>query len=224
MLLVVATGTICASRRLHKETNAAVRTSETVFESLIRLLANSPPHTLCDYARTIQRECQSSSLGRALGGVHFVRLLALGCVVCSLLGGGDGPVGVAYLEAGEAAHGDVLAELADLLRDELRDGHGLLLDEGLIEQADLFVELAHLAFDDLLDHRRRLAGCGGLGAIDILLALHVLGSDVLLADVAGVGGCDVHRDVLEQLLEVLGAGDEVALAIELDQHADLAAG
>src|SRR5882757_7787476 len=119
-------------------------------------------------------------------------------VVCGLLGCGDCPVGVAYLEAGEAAHGDVFAELADLLRDELRDGHGLLLDEGLIEQTDLFVELAHLAFHDLLDYWRRLAGCGGLGAVDLLLALHVLHGDVLLADVAWVGGGDVHRNVLEQ--------------------------
>src|ERR1700733_5486395 len=150
-----------------------------------------------------------------------VAVLRLSVVRCCL-DGGDGPVGVAYLEAGEAAHGDVLAELADLLRDELRNAHGLLLDEGLIEQADLFVELAHLAFDDLLDHGRGLAGGGGLRAIDLLLALHVLGGDVLPADVARVGGGDVHRDVLEQLLEVLGAGNEIALAVELDQHADFA--
>ena len=37
------------------------------------------------------------------------------------LGLGDGPVGRAYLEAGKAADGDVLAELADLLRDQLFD-------------------------------------------------------------------------------------------------------
>src|SRR3984957_19633150 len=97
-------------------------------------------------------------------------VLRLGVVRCCL-DGGDGPVGVAYLEAGEAAHRDVLAELADLLRDELRNAHGLLLDEGLIEQADLFVELAHLAFDDLLDHGRGLAGGSGLRTIDLLLTL-----------------------------------------------------
>ena len=34
----------------------------------------------------------------------------------------------------------------------------------------------------------------------------------------------MHGDVLEQLLEVLGAGHEVGLAVELDEHADLAAG
>src|SRR5689334_11368651 len=145
-------------------------------------------------------------------------------VFAGLLGGGNGPIGIAYLEAGEAADGDVLAEFADLLRDELRDGDGLLLDEGLVQQADLLVELAHLAFDDLLDDWRGLAGCRGLGAIDFLFALHVLGGDILFADVAGIGRSDVHRDVLEQLLKILGAGDKVGFAIQFDEHADLAAG
>jgi len=30
----------------------------------------------------------------------------------------------------------------------------------------------------------------------------------------------VHGDVLEELLEVLGAGDEVGLAVELEQDAE----
>jgi hypothetical protein len=34
----------------------------------------------------------------------------------------------------------------------------------------------------------------------------------------------MHRDVFEQLLEVLRARDEVRLAVELEQNADLAAG
>jgi hypothetical protein len=34
----------------------------------------------------------------------------------------------------------------------------------------------------------------------------------------------VHGDVLEQRLEVVGAGDEVGLAVDFEQHADLAAG
>ena len=34
----------------------------------------------------------------------------------------------------------------------------------------------------------------------------------------------MHGDVAEQLLEVRGAGDEVGLAVELEQDADLAAG
>ncbi len=34
----------------------------------------------------------------------------------------------------------------------------------------------------------------------------------------------MHGDILQQLLEVVGAGHEVALAVHLEQHADLAAG
>src|SRR6201999_2243046 len=78
--------------------------------------------------------------------------------------------------------------------------------------------------DDLLDHGRGLVGGGGLRGIDLLLTLHVLGGDIFPADVARIGGGDVHRDVLEQLLEVLSAGNEIALAVELDEYADLAAG
>src|SRR5271169_5039803 len=51
---------------------------------------------------------------------------------------------VAYLEARKAAHGDVLAQLADLGSDQLRNVDGLVLDEGLLQQAHLFVELFHL--------------------------------------------------------------------------------
>src|SRR5580658_8946002 len=75
-------------------------------------------------------------------------------------GKGDGSGDVADFEAGEAAHRDVLAELAHLGGDQLRDADGLVLDEGLFEQADLFVELFHLAGHDLFDHGRGLSrGC-----------------------------------------------------------------
>ncbi len=71
---------------------------------------------------------------------------------------------------------------------------------------------------------RGLAGGGGLGAIDLFLALEVLGSHVLGLHVAGIAGGDVHRDVFEQFLKVGSAGHKVALAVELDQHSDFAAG
>ena len=76
----------------------------------------------------------------------------------------------------------------------------------------------------LLDDVRRLAGRGCLRAIDLLLALHILGGHVFRLDVARIARRDVHRDVLQQFLEVLGAGHKVALAVHFDQHADLAAG
>ena len=69
-----------------------------------------------------------------------------------------------------------------------------------------------------------LPEAGSLRAVDLLLALDVRGGDVLAANVARVGSGDVHGDVAEQLLEVRGAGDEVGLAVELDEDADLSAG
>ena len=41
---------------------------------------------------------------------------------------------------------------------------------------------------------------------------------------AGACRSDVHRDVADQLLELIRLGDEVGLAVDLDQDADLATG
>src|SRR5271169_475022 len=51
---------------------------------------------------------------------------------------------VTHLEAGKPPYCDVLAQLADLGGDQLRDRNGLVLDEGLLQQADFFIELLHL--------------------------------------------------------------------------------
>ena len=71
---------------------------------------------------------------------------------------------------------------------------------------------------------RGLAAGHGLGEIDILLAREGLGSDIFLADKLRIAGRDVHGDIVHQFLEVVGAGHEIALAVDLHQHADLAAG
>src|SRR5205085_5048910 len=103
------------------------------------------------------------------------------------LGLGDGPVWRANFETGEAPDRDVLAELRHLRGDDLRDGMGLLLDEGLVEEAELLVELTELALEHLLDDVRRLAGCSGLSAVDLLLALEVGLGDLIAADEARIG-------------------------------------
>src|SRR5271157_2644939 len=119
--------------------------------------------------------------------------LELLCALCSAcLADSYGLAYVAHLEAGKALDRDVLAQLADDGRNELRHGHGLVLDEGLLVEADLLVELRHLAFHDLLDHRCGLAGLRRLRAVDILFLLVGLGSDILLADELGIAGRDVH--------------------------------
>src|SRR5581483_4899430 len=68
----------------------------------------------------------------------------------------DGLARITHLEACEAAHGDVLAELTDLRRNQLSDRNGLVLDERLLEQADFLVKLFHLAVDHLLGDVLRL--------------------------------------------------------------------
>src|SRR5271157_6541187 len=73
-----------------------------------------------------------------LGQFRICRCKLLGCRFHGL-GLCHSPFGGAHLEAGEAAHGDIFAQLADLLSDQLLDADGLVLDEGLLQQADLLV-------------------------------------------------------------------------------------
>src|SRR5579863_4838382 len=50
---------------------------------------------------------------------------------------------IADLEARKAAYADVFPQLANFRRNELRNRHGLVLDERLLQQADFLVELLH---------------------------------------------------------------------------------
>jgi len=106
----------------------------------------------------------------------------------SVFGHGSAP----QFEAGEPAHADVLARLADGLGDHVLDGDGFVADEGLEEEAEL------------------------LG-----VAFCVVG-DLLGGEVVGVGSRHLEGDVLNELAEVVGAGDEVGLAVDLDDGAEAA--
>ncbi len=130
---------------------------------------------------------------------------------------------IADFETHEARHADVFAQFGDLGLHQLSYGEGGFLHERLFEQADLFVELGHAALGDLLDHLLGLALGEGARLLDFLLLLeHVVG-DVFLADETRIGGRDVHRDIVHQFLEIIGARDEIALAIDFHHHAELAA-
>src|ERR1022692_1617764 len=131
---------------------------------------------------------------------------------------------VAHLVADEARNADILAELGDLGLDQLADGEAGLLDEGLLEQADLFVELRQAPFDDTVDHVGGFAFEGGASALDVALLVERIAGDIFLADVLGVGGGDVHGDILHQFLESGGARHEIGLTVDFHQHAKLAAG
>src|SRR5207245_2781056 len=93
---------------------------------------------------------------------------------------------IAHLEAGETGHRDVFAQLGDLRFDQLVDGNGGFLDEGLLVEADLFVILADAAFHDLLGNLFRLALIDYAGLLDILFLVEYGCGHVLAADKAGV--------------------------------------
>src|SRR5438876_3124879 len=155
--------------------------------------------------------------GHLFGALELLRLLFR-------LRNGDRLAGVADLKSRKSPDRDVLAQLADFGRDQLRDGLRLVLDKGLLVQADLFVELFHLAGNHLFGNVRRLAAGHRLRKINVFLAVEVCLGNVFFADKLRVGGRDVHGDVVYQLFEVIGPGDKIALAIDFDQHADFASG
>src|SRR5215471_21852456 len=129
---------------------------------------------------------------------------------------------LAHLVAGEAADGDVLADLGHGGGHDLVDLLLVVLHEGLIDQADRLVELLDLAGEDLLDHRVRLLLLPELDPLDLLLLLEDVAGDLLAADVLGVERGDVERQVADQGLEVLVPGNEVGFAVDLDEDAHLA--
>src|SRR5437868_14628344 len=71
-------------------------------------------------------------------------LLAAGFLRRGRQGDSDGLAGIADFKAGEAAHRDVFAQLADFRGNQLDDRDGLLLAEGLIEQANFLVALGNV--------------------------------------------------------------------------------
>src|SRR5262249_17190041 len=126
-------------------------------------------------------------------------------------------------ETGKAPDGDVFANLRGLLGDQFLDLLLVVLNPGLVHQADGLAVLLQLAGDDLLPDRLGLFLLAQLLALNFALLLEDLGRDVLAPDVERVGGDDLHREVFDQPLKVLVAGDEVGLAVDLHQRAETAA-
>ena len=58
---------------------------------------------------------------------------------------------------------------------------------------------------------------------DLALGVQVRLGHLVPGDVGGIGGRDLQAQVLDEGAKFVGAGDEVGLAIHLDQHAHLAA-
>src|SRR3954453_6655258 len=129
-------------------------------------------------------------------------------------------------ELGEAADDDVLTggpgQLGAQLLDRLA-GVLVAVDVRLPEQDDLLEPLVELA---LGDSRADLLGLvGGLLLEHAQLGLPGLVGHVLLGHpLDGRHGGDVQRDVAREGLEVVVTGDEVGVAVDLDEHADLGVG
>src|SRR5919198_1559421 len=97
------------------------------------------------------------------------------------------------------------------------------VDVDLVEQDDLVEPALQLALDDPRAHVLGLVG-GLLLEHPRLGVADVLG-DLVFADVAGLRrGGDVQRHVLGEGDEVGVGGHEVGVAVDLDEHADLAVG
>src|SRR5690606_18156425 len=129
---------------------------------------------------------------------------------------------LAYGDACEAADLDVLAQGGGGLLDELADRLLVVLDVRLVEQDDLGEELVQAALDDLVGDGLRLAFLDSLLAERFALGGHDVLRHVLAAEVLRVGHRHVHGEVLGQLAEGVVAGHEVGLAVDLDQHGELA--
>src|SRR5918992_1346500 len=131
----------------------------------------------------------------------------------------------AHGEPREAADDHVLPRRARQLLADLLDRLALVLvavDVRLLEEDDLLEPLAQLALGDLGPDVLGLVG--GLLLEHAQLGLLDVVGDVLLGDVPGLwGGGDVQGDVARERDEVVVAGHEVGVAVDLDEDADLAA-
>src|SRR5215207_4230583 len=128
-------------------------------------------------------------------------------------------------EPGEPPDDHVLARLGGELGAQGLDRLALVLvgvDVLLVEQDDLREPLAHPPLGDPRAHVLRLVG--GLLLEDPPLARAVLLGHLVLGHVQRGRRGNVQGDVPGERDEVGGAGHEVGLAVDLDQHADLRVG
>src|SRR5439155_12090607 len=133
---------------------------------------------------------------------------------------------LADLEPREAFDDDALPRLGVHAVDEIPDPRlaRRVPDEGLLEQALLAEEFLELALDNLVDDLWGLLLVRELGPVDLALPLDDRRGNVLARDVGGVRRGDLHREVFDERLERVGFRDEVRLAVDLDEHAELGAG
>ena len=94
----------------------------------------------------------------------------------------------------------------------------------LLEEDDVLEPLLQLAVDDLLADLGRLGRRGGIRRELGPLRVQVRRRDLVDVDPARRQPRDLDREGADELLELVRPGDEVGLAVDLDEHADAAAG
>src|SRR3954451_2974177 len=127
----------------------------------------------------------------------------------------------AHAEPHEAADDDVLARPGRQLGAQVLDRLAVVavgVDVRLVEQHVLLEPLAPAALGDLRAHLLGLVG--GLLLVDPQLGLLDLVGHLVLGDVLRPRRGDVRGDRAREGDEVLVAGDEVGLAVDLDDGAD----
>src|SRR5580693_2025316 len=127
-------------------------------------------------------------------------------------------------EAGEAAYHDILPGGCGQLVAQLLHGPAveLRIVHLLLEQHDRRQPRVELARDDFLAHVLRPVG--RLLLVDARLGVALVLRDVLAADVLHRRrGRDLYRHLVGEAHEVVVLGDEVGVAVDLDQHAHLRA-
>src|SRR5919109_1985059 len=136
---------------------------------------------------------------------------------------------LAHLEAREPGDAHVLAGLRGQLGAQVLDRPALVAVGAhvlLLQQGDLPLPIGELPVDDLADHVVRLVLFAGLGLEYAPLRLTDLARDFIGRDVEGRRWRPgyVKSDLARELLELRRPGDEIGLAADLDQDADLAGG
>src|SRR3989440_10944739 len=133
----------------------------------------------------------------------------------------------AHFVTREASNRNFLAGLCDLLGDQFADGFLFFLDERLIQKHGLFIKLVEAAFDNLIDYMVRFAPVLRivlrLLPRDLTLFVQKLSWDLFARNKPRLGRGDVHGNIFDELLKLFAARDEIRLAVNFDQHPDLAA-
>ena len=98
--------------------------------------------------------------------------------------------------------------LGSLALEQSANGHRVILDERLVDQRDFLEELLHGAFGDAGQQSLGLAGFLGLLEGDAALGLDQSGINAVLVQSLGLGGGDMHGNVVSEFFVTANHVDE----------------